>query len=69
MHLRTAEMERKTARIAMRTRLETPARTQDWVSVIDRRRSDSAGARAAAPTADVAECGCPEFCERDHDND
>ena len=30
---------------------------------------------AAAPaervlcTADLAECTCPEFCERDHDND
>ena len=21
------------------------------------------------PTAEVAECTCPEFCERDHDND
>jgi hypothetical protein len=20
-------------------------------------------------TADLAECTCPEFCERDHDND
>lgn len=25
---------------------------------------------ADAPcTAEVAECTCPEFCERDHDND
>jgi hypothetical protein len=21
------------------------------------------------PTAEIAECTCPEFCERDHDND
>jgi hypothetical protein len=21
------------------------------------------------PTAEVAECTCPEFCERDHDNE
>jgi hypothetical protein len=21
------------------------------------------------PTAELAECTCPEFCERDHDND
>jgi hypothetical protein len=25
--------------------------------------------RAALPTATLAECTCPEFCERDHDND
>ena len=25
---------------------------------------------AAAPcTAELAECTCPDFCERDHDND
>ena len=25
---------------------------------------------AASPcTAELAECTCPEFCERDHDND
>jgi hypothetical protein len=23
----------------------------------------------AVPTAAVAECTCPEFCERDHDNE
>ncbi|MGH2932019.1 MAG: hypothetical protein ACRDKK_04075 [Gaiellaceae bacterium] len=23
----------------------------------------------ARPTAETAECTCPDFCERDHDND
>ena len=23
----------------------------------------------AVPTADLAECTCPDFCERDHDNE
>jgi len=23
----------------------------------------------AVPTAELAECTCPEFCERDHDNE
>jgi hypothetical protein len=36
--------------------------------------SPSAPAAAAAPvetacTAELAECTCPEFCERDHEND
>jgi hypothetical protein len=26
-------------------------------------------AEGAVPTADLAECTCPDFCERDHDND
>jgi hypothetical protein len=25
--------------------------------------------RAAVPTAALAECTCPEYCERDHDNE
>lgn len=25
--------------------------------------------RAALTTAELAECSCPDFCERDHDND
>jgi hypothetical protein len=24
---------------------------------------------SSVPTAELAECNCPEFCERDHDND
>jgi hypothetical protein len=24
---------------------------------------------ASVPTASLAECTCPEFCERDHDNE
>jgi hypothetical protein len=24
---------------------------------------------ASVPTAELAECTCPDFCERDHDND
>jgi len=23
----------------------------------------------AVPTGELAECNCPEFCERDHDNE
>jgi hypothetical protein len=23
----------------------------------------------AVPTAELAECNCPDFCERDHDNE
>jgi len=26
-------------------------------------------APSAIPTADLAECTCPDFCERDHDNE
>jgi hypothetical protein len=25
--------------------------------------------RSAVPTAVLAECTCPEYCERDHDNE
>jgi hypothetical protein len=25
--------------------------------------------RTAVPTAALAECTCPDFCERDHDNE
>lgn len=25
--------------------------------------------RGAVPTAALAECTCPEYCERDHDNE
>ncbi len=27
------------------------------------------GDRRAIPTALLVECNCPEFCERDHDNE
>jgi hypothetical protein len=30
---------------------------------------DSAADEPLACTADVAECTCPDFCERDHEND
>jgi hypothetical protein len=26
-------------------------------------------AQAAVPTAELAECNCPDFCERDHANE
>ena len=26
-------------------------------------------AEGAVPTAELAECTCPDFCERDHDNE
>jgi hypothetical protein len=29
----------------------------------------SAASSEAACTAELAECTCPDFCERDHDND
>ncbi len=35
--------------------------------------AESAAAPAASPetacTAELAECGCPDFCERDHANE
>jgi len=34
-----------------------------------RNRSLSYPRQGAVPTAALAECTCPEFCERDHDND
>ena len=32
-------------------------------------RGPAAGAVAVLTTAELAECTCPEFCERDHDLD
>jgi hypothetical protein len=34
-----------------------------------RNRQESYPKRAAIPTAVLAECTCPEYCERDHDNE
>jgi len=34
-----------------------------------RNRSNSYPKRPAVPTAALAECTCPEYCERDHDNE
>ena len=31
--------------------------------------AEPAGATAVLSTAELADCTCPEFCERDHDND
>jgi len=46
------------------------------INVIQRRTADepAAALRPAAPlsylsTAEVADCTCPEWCERDHDRD
>jgi hypothetical protein len=33
------------------------------------RRERRSYPKTATPTAAVAECTCPEFCERDHDNE
>ncbi len=41
-----------------------------WTDVIDRRRPEPEAAEPAPlTTAEVAECACPEFCERDHEID
>src|SRR5262249_38680646 len=34
-----------------------------------RNRQTSYPKRSAVPTAALAECTCPEYCERDHDNE
>ena len=34
-----------------------------------RKRTISYPEMASVPTAALAECTCPEFCERDHDNE
>jgi hypothetical protein len=34
-----------------------------------RNRANSYPKRQVLPTAAFAECTCPEFCERDHDNE
>jgi hypothetical protein len=40
--------------------VEAPPRAQ---------RDDDKAPGPALTTAEVAECNCPEFCERDHDNE
>ncbi len=46
------------------------ARALAWTDVIDRRRPEQASdERASLTTAEIAECVCPDFCERDHEND
>jgi hypothetical protein len=35
----------------------------------DTDRADEELDELCVPTAQVAECTCPDFCERDHDND
>jgi len=43
------------------------------MDVIELTPAEPAAAAAASPetacTAELAECTCPDFCERDHDND
>jgi hypothetical protein len=42
------------------------------MEVIELSSVESTAAPATKPvlsTADIAECNCPEFCERDHDNE
>jgi hypothetical protein len=45
----------------------------DVSNVLDRRSSTDADERLVKPgaptTAELAECTCPDFCERDHDID
>jgi len=39
-------------------------------SELERRRPPAGAPDADAPcTAEAAECTCPDFCERDHEND
>ncbi len=46
------------------------SRALAWTDVIDRRRSGYATDETPMlATAEVAECACPEYCERDHEND
>ena len=48
----------------MATYLETPTKTHE--QELDWARDEEADVLTRAETA---ECACPDFCERDHDND
>jgi hypothetical protein len=39
------------------------------VQLVSKNRGDSDEVKDAPCAAEVAECTCPEPCERDHDND
>ena len=44
----------------------TPLQTPTWIPDEDAARADEI---VVLTTAELAECTCPEFCERDHEND
>ena len=46
----------------------TQSRIQD-VEWTDTELDDYEIDERCVPTAELVECTCPEFCERDHDND
>ncbi len=55
---------------ATSNRRRVPAAAFAWTQILDRRRPAFGGTRSAEPpTAQLADCSCPEFCERDHEND
>jgi hypothetical protein len=41
----------------------------ETVVVPEERQDEALGDVSAPCTAEVAECTCPDFCERDHDNE
>ena len=47
----------------------TPALTDERDQVLREEWSESRERSALLSTAELAECNCPEFCERDHDRD
>jgi hypothetical protein len=47
----------------------TPALADERDQVLREEWSESRERSAVLSTAELAECNCPEFCERDHDRD
>jgi hypothetical protein len=39
------------------------------IELIPVESADAPATKPVVSTADIAECNCPEFCERDHDNE
>jgi len=57
----------------LRSRSQGPERTNgnglSHVRVVGRARRGDARARYVVTAAELAPCTCPDFCERDHEND
>ena len=48
--------------------ITNPARRSARLRIVETKQL-ATGLHRALPTAQLAECTCPEFCERDHDNE
>lgn len=40
-----------------------------WTAFLDRRRTTRGAEAPLLSTAETVDCGCPEICHRDHEND